>query len=79
MQSVLQQAGAAAAVGAGQDILGSILFCCALNHKQMAAYYAPAFFAHLLGRCLQQPSLPRKVTSKLLPPLPSLQLSSLAP
>ncbi len=32
-------------------IIGSILFCLALNWKQMALYYAPAVFAYLLGRC----------------------------
>ena len=26
----------------------------ALNHKQMSAYFAPAFFAHLLGKCLSR-------------------------
>ncbi|KAK9807380.1 hypothetical protein WJX73_009447 [Symbiochloris irregularis] len=42
-------AGAAAAIAADWYCMGSMLFCLALNHKQMAAYYAPAFFAHLLG------------------------------
>lgn len=42
----------AAAVGAGWHVLGSFFYCCSLNHKQMSLYYAPAFFAHLLGRCL---------------------------
>eukprot|EP00850_Spirogloea_muscicola_P005864 SM000027S09645 [mRNA] locus=s27:535401:537851:+ [translate_table: standard] len=46
--------GAAAAIAAGRDVLGSVLFCLSLNHKQMSMYYAPAFFGHLLGRCLQQ-------------------------
>ena len=32
-------------------VIGSILFCLALNWKQMALYYAPAVFAYLLGRC----------------------------
>jgi len=32
-------------------IFGSILFCLALNWKQMALYYAPAVFSYLLGRC----------------------------
>ena len=45
----------------GRQLLGSFLFCLALNHKQMTLYYAPAFFAHLLGRCLQKPSWTRKV------------------
>jgi len=34
--------------------VGSVLFCLAISHKQMALYYAPAFFAHLLGKCLQE-------------------------
>ncbi|KAJ9515793.1 hypothetical protein QJQ45_008688 [Haematococcus lacustris] len=46
-------AGAAAAILWGAPVLGSLLYCLALNHKQMALYYAPAFFGHLLGRCLQ--------------------------
>jgi len=49
------QAGAAAAVAAGRPRLGSALFCLALNHKQMALYFAPAFFAHLLGCALRLP------------------------
>lgn len=44
---------AAAAAATDKRILSSILFTCSLNHKQMALYYAPAFFGHLLGRCLQ--------------------------
>ncbi|CAG9466096.1 unnamed protein product [Pedinophyceae sp. YPF-701] len=43
----------ALAVMSGRQILGSILFCISINHKQMAMYYAPAFFAHLLGWSLQ--------------------------
>ena len=49
------KAGAAAAVAGGRHLLGSLLYCCALNHKQMALYYAPAFFGHLLGACLRRP------------------------
>ncbi|KAK4049334.1 Glucosyltransferase-like protein [Microbotryomycetes sp. JL221] len=37
---------------AGNDLLGSILFVCALSFKQMALYYSPAIFAYLLGKCL---------------------------
>ena len=37
--------------GRGNYALGSVCFVLALNHKQMALYYAPAFFGHLLGRC----------------------------
>eukprot|EP00850_Spirogloea_muscicola_P015051 SM000112S23993 [mRNA] locus=s112:197114:199570:- [translate_table: standard] len=51
---VARCSGAAAAIAAGRDILGSVLFCLSLNHKQMSMYYAPALFGHLLGRCLQQ-------------------------
>jgi alpha-1,3-glucosyltransferase len=52
---------AAAAISRGWHILGSVLFCGALNHKQMSLYYAPAFFAHLLGRCFQARSFVGKV------------------
>ncbi|KAL4435016.1 hypothetical protein ABPG77_003841 [Micractinium sp. CCAP 211/92] len=49
----LALAGAAAAA-AGREVLASLLFSLSLNHKQMGLYYAPAFFAFLLGRCLQR-------------------------
>ena len=42
-------------------MLGSILYTLAVNHKLMCVYYAPAFFGHLLGRCLQRPTLLQKV------------------
>ncbi|KAM7265390.1 hypothetical protein ACFE04_003073 [Oxalis oulophora] len=45
---------AVAAVLSQKDIFASVLFVCALNHKQMSAYYAPAFFSHLLGKCLKR-------------------------
>ncbi|KAK3278077.1 hypothetical protein CYMTET_13958, partial [Cymbomonas tetramitiformis] len=48
---------ATAAVGAvvrGWDVVGSVLYCMAFNHKHMALYYAPAFFGHLFGKCLQR-------------------------
>ncbi|GFO27062.1 alpha-1,3-glucosyltransferase [Plakobranchus ocellatus] len=35
------------------DILGAILFCLALNYKQMELYHALPFFAYLLGRCVK--------------------------
>lgn len=54
-------AAAAAAIAADFKLLGSSLYCLALNHKQMSLFYAPAFFGHLLGRSLQQPTWPRKV------------------
>ncbi|GIM03471.1 hypothetical protein Vretimale_8246 [Volvox reticuliferus] len=44
--------GAVAAIGAGRQLLGAVLFSLALNHKQMALFFAPAFFAHLLGWAL---------------------------
>jgi alpha-1,3-glucosyltransferase len=54
-------AASAAAVAARGDhtrsalpgVLSSILFTAAVHHKQMAAYYAPAFLGHLAGRALQ--------------------------
>ena len=55
------KAGAAAAIASSRHLLGSVLYCCALNHKQMALYYAPAFFGHLLGHCLQRPGAANKV------------------
>ncbi|GER42625.1 Dolichyl pyrophosphate Glc1Man9GlcNAc2 alpha-1,3-glucosyltransferase [Striga asiatica] len=45
---------AVAAVLSSRDLLGSMLFCLALNHKQMSAYYAPAFFGYLLGKSLRR-------------------------
>eukprot|EP00193_Tetraselmis_chui_P020304 CAMPEP_0177771312 /NCGR_PEP_ID=MMETSP0491_2-20121128/11504_1 /TAXON_ID=63592 /ORGANISM="Tetraselmis chuii, Strain PLY429" /LENGTH=304 /DNA_ID=CAMNT_0019288811 /DNA_START=153 /DNA_END=1064 /DNA_ORIENTATION=+ len=47
-------AAAAASIALDWDCLGSVLFCMALNHKQMTLYFAPAFFAHLLGKSLQR-------------------------
>jgi len=52
---------AAAAIIGQAHVVGSVLFCLALSHKQMALYYAPAFFAHLLGKCLQKPTAAGKV------------------
>lgn len=60
----LWQAAAAGAIALGHDCWGSALFCLALNHKQMSMYLAPAFFAHLLGKCLQQPTLQQKVNTQ---------------
>ncbi|KAL6961838.1 dolichyl-P-Glc:Man9GlcNAc2-PP-dolichol alpha-1,3-glucosyltransferase, partial [Sarracenia purpurea var. burkii] len=45
--------GAAAAILSDKDLLACFLFSLALNHKQMSAYFAPAFFSHLLGKCLR--------------------------
>ncbi|GAA5869494.1 hypothetical protein JCM3774_001467 [Rhodotorula dairenensis] len=36
----------------GRDVIGAVLFVCALCFKQMALYYAPAIFAYLLGKCV---------------------------
>ncbi|KAJ8561829.1 hypothetical protein ON010_g7852 [Phytophthora cinnamomi] len=36
----------------GHEFLGSISYCLALNFKQMALYYAPAFGVFLLARCI---------------------------
>ncbi|KAJ4707105.1 Alpha-1,3-glucosyltransferase [Melia azedarach] len=46
--------GAIAAILSQRDLLGSCLFTLALCHKQMSAYFAPAFFSHLLGKCLRR-------------------------
>ncbi|XP_050941621.1 probable dolichyl pyrophosphate Man9GlcNAc2 alpha-1,3-glucosyltransferase isoform X3 [Cucumis melo] len=46
--------GAIAAICTDKDLVGSFLFTLALNHKQMSAYYAPAFFSHLLGKCMRR-------------------------
>jgi alpha-1,3-glucosyltransferase len=37
-----------------EDVVGSILFCMALNWKQMTLYYAPAVFSYLLGKCFRE-------------------------
>ncbi|KAG2489811.1 hypothetical protein HYH03_011760 [Edaphochlamys debaryana] len=55
---------AVAAIGSGRRLLGAALFCLALNHKQMSLFYAPAFFAHLLGWALHDPAH-RSVGQKL--------------
>lgn len=46
--------GAIAAIISGKQLVGSFLFCLALNHKQMSAYFVPAFFSHLFGKCLRR-------------------------
>jgi len=56
-------AAGAAAVAVGYDYVGSVLFCLALNHKQMTMYYAPAFFSYLLGKCLRRPSVADKAAA----------------
>ncbi|XP_047310581.1 probable dolichyl pyrophosphate Man9GlcNAc2 alpha-1,3-glucosyltransferase [Impatiens glandulifera] len=47
-------AGAIAAILSDKDLLACVLFSLALNHKQMSAYFAPAFFGHLFGKCLRR-------------------------
>eukprot|EP00752_Nemacystus_decipiens_P008931 g7973.t2 len=52
---------AAAAVAGGQrrgELLGSALFSLSLNFKQMALYYAPAFFCFLLASCVARGGSP---------------------
>ncbi|KAL5713869.1 dolichyl-P-Glc:Man9GlcNAc2-PP-dolichol alpha-1,3-glucosyltransferase [Ranunculus cassubicifolius] len=45
--------GAVAAILFKNELVGCLLFSLALNHKQMSLYLAPAFFSHLLGKCLR--------------------------
>ncbi|CAN0926056.1 Probable dolichyl pyrophosphate Man9GlcNAc2 alpha-1,3-glucosyltransferase [Linum grandiflorum] len=45
---------AVAAILSQKDLIACVLFCLSLNHKQMSAYFAPAFFSHLLGKCLRR-------------------------
>uniref|UniRef100_A0A7N0RCU0 Alpha-1,3-glucosyltransferase n=1 Tax=Kalanchoe fedtschenkoi TaxID=63787 RepID=A0A7N0RCU0_KALFE len=45
--------GAVAAILTKRELLAGVLFSLALNHKQMSAYFAPAFFSYLLGKCLK--------------------------
>lgn len=55
---------AAAAIGAVcQDfyLFSAVLFSLSLNHKQMSLYFAPALFAHLLGRCISQTSWKKRI------------------
>jgi alpha-1,3-glucosyltransferase len=41
-------------VVSGRDVAGSILFCLALNFKQMALYYSPVFFFVILRKCIDR-------------------------
>ncbi|XP_025109774.1 dolichyl pyrophosphate Man9GlcNAc2 alpha-1,3-glucosyltransferase-like [Pomacea canaliculata] len=41
------------ALGIKWDLLGAVLFCLALNYKQMELYHALPFFCYLLGSCFQ--------------------------
>ncbi|OVA07677.1 Glycosyl transferase [Macleaya cordata] len=45
--------GAVGAIISKNELIACFLFSLALNHKQMSAYFAPAFFSHLLGKCLR--------------------------
>ncbi|XP_019182415.1 PREDICTED: probable dolichyl pyrophosphate Man9GlcNAc2 alpha-1,3-glucosyltransferase [Ipomoea nil] len=45
---------AISAIFSDRDLVSSVLFILALNHKQMSAYFAPAFFSYLFGKCLRQ-------------------------
>ncbi|XP_076463078.1 dolichyl pyrophosphate Man9GlcNAc2 alpha-1,3-glucosyltransferase-like [Babylonia areolata] len=49
---------AACALARRQDLVGAVLFCLALNYKQMELYHAMPFFCYLLGSCFKL-SLPR--------------------
>ncbi|KAF3449628.1 hypothetical protein FNV43_RR10359 [Rhamnella rubrinervis] len=48
--------GAIASVLSNKDLVASVLYCLALSHKQMSAYFAPAFFSYLFGKCLRRRS-----------------------
>jgi len=47
-------------------IIGSVLFCLALNWKQMVLYYSPAVFAYLLGKCFRSNSSKHRSIMKIL-------------
>lgn len=44
---------AVASLSVNWDLVGSVLFCLALNYKQMELYHAMPFFCFLLGVCLR--------------------------
>ncbi|XP_066393441.1 probable dolichyl pyrophosphate Man9GlcNAc2 alpha-1,3-glucosyltransferase isoform X3 [Miscanthus floridulus] len=46
--------GATAGVLSRNELVAAALFTLAINHKQMSLYFAPAFFSHLLGKCLKR-------------------------
>ncbi|XP_053677462.1 probable dolichyl pyrophosphate Man9GlcNAc2 alpha-1,3-glucosyltransferase [Anopheles nili] len=51
----------ALAVGAilnKRTLSGAVLFCLALNYKQMELYHALPFFFYLLGNCFEEPHVP---------------------
>jgi len=45
---------AVVAIARGRELVGAAFFCAALNFKQMALYYAPGIFFHLLARCVRR-------------------------
>lgn len=45
---------AIAAVFSNHELIAAFLYSLAINHKQMSIYFAPAFFSHLLGKCLKR-------------------------
>uniref|UniRef100_A0ACD5XFH2 Uncharacterized protein n=1 Tax=Avena sativa TaxID=4498 RepID=A0ACD5XFH2_AVESA len=46
--------GAIAGVLSRNELVAAALFTLAINHKQMSMYFAPAFFGHLLGKCMKR-------------------------
>ena len=60
---------AVAAIARGHEVLGSVLFCAALNFKQMCLYFAPGIFFHLLARCMRRVHRRRGVRASWLVPL----------
>eukprot|EP00742_Colponemidia_sp_Colp-10_P009760 GILJ01010675.1.p1 GENE.GILJ01010675.1~~GILJ01010675.1.p1 ORF type:complete len:523 (+),score=18.04 GILJ01010675.1:25-1569(+) len=54
----------------GHYFWGSVMFCLALNFKQMALYFSPAFFFFLLGRCIFDYRDKVKISTTLPPLVP---------
>ncbi|GLH04673.1 Alpha-1,3-glucosyltransferase [Gryllus bimaculatus] len=52
---------AVAALYRGFELSASILFCFALNYKQMELYHALPFFCYLLGSCLPNKEQPLRI------------------
>ncbi|KAL5218925.1 hypothetical protein ABZP36_019609 [Zizania latifolia] len=46
--------GAITGVLSGNELVAAALFSLSINHKQMSLYFAPAFFSHLLGKCIKR-------------------------
>lgn len=59
-------AAAVAALLHGTQLTAAALFTAAMLHKHMSLYFAPAFFAHMLGRALQQVTFGARVRQVLL-------------